>query len=385
MRGTLLTDYGTPTRLVVDISDDAAVVSSTLGWLLRRQNKRGYWGMKTELGRIVSTCQTVMTLVAYHFPTESDSIKRALAWLKTDKVRNSEYGYWRVSPLVTLGEGSAELAQAIERVATLYKSGHKFNPNFIFALYYHNLLHRIGMDRENSDLAEVESRLIAMWTAEACWNNRADNTAWAYCSLENAGSSHLDAQIKSSCVSLLKQRATRIGTGHVCWEGSVVATAFVVMNIMSCSFREDSDLFALCQEATDWLLWKARANKPPHWKEDREVLPAGGEVYDSEYVTAVALRAIVAGRSVPEQAHISQIWLAERRRLISQLKYWRSTAVVLGSLAFFLVAVPYLWSAYKAGAWAHMWHLVVVLIAGIVTLGDLYGIYKLVRGWIDPT
>lgn len=372
-------EYGTPKRLVAEISADTRTVSAALRWLIRRQKHDGHWGEKTELGRIVSTCQAVMTLIAYHYPTNSSAVRRALTWLKSPSVRDSEYGYWRASPMLAAGEGDEELGEAIRRIKELYEAGHQFNPNFIFALYYHNLLHRAGISRQSPELAEVEGRLVELWDQGTCWNNRADNTAWAYCSLEHAGCPRLAPGVRETCASFLAQRASAAGSGNVNWEGSVVATAFVVMDIMSCSLSQDSELAILCQKATNWLVSRAVESSPPHWVENRKNLPAGGEVYDPEYATAVALRAIAAGRSIPEQAHVSQVWLADREYLLTRIRYWQLGGVVSGSLVFFALVVPYLWRTLRQGTWHHIGHVVVGTITGFVALGNLYGLYRIVR------
>jgi hypothetical protein len=345
----------------VPIKEDRGLVSQivhTRKLLLKTQKRNGSWGSEGTLDHLVSTCHTLMFLIAAGASPNSRAVKKAARWLQSKDVLDHNNSYWSIGPLGNLSKEHQTVVEAqFAKLQTFIDGRARINPLQSFESFYLHSALATGYSIESSFRDKCVQTIKSEYDKDRGWHNSPATTTGCYVAIRNYDA-RFASTIRPQVVRQLKSWATVVDPEQVNW-GSPILTAYCVMNLVESDLLLDHELLALFGKAVKYLV-KSRGRK--YWT-SANPYGGSGDIKSPEYPTAAVGRALVAALLLDDpagaRASISSTYISN---LETSRYFWTRTAVV-----GFLVFVAY----FGFLNWRELW----TLFSGISWTGQIAGAF----------
>lgn len=353
-----------------DIHDE---VVKSLSSLLNAQSKEGYWGKRDVLSKIICTCQAVQALTTAGLPSNMRSISKAIKWLRSDEIGNSEYSYWRIVPFISTRQTRSTINQELRRIEELFLEGKLKHHTKFPSKQFLWMCYLATGETDSEKLTKIEEEIVNEWSESECWDNLATSTAFALHLLIQADSKLLTDEMYKRSVKFLVTKASVDTHSHVLWDGNEIATAFTTINIESSSkLKRETDLRELSKKASNGLFGKL---KKMNYQSDTFY---GAEV-DNEYFQSVFLRAVIshfANENYNYKLALSWRWLEQEEEKKKRWKLALITTLITTTAILLLATKTYILAVIESDSLGMVYSVVTYIIGIFVFAFDIWALWR---------
>lgn len=264
-------------------------IKRAICWLIDRQSPQGYWGPRSELGKIIATHQTICTLLSIGFSYDDERVSAGCEWLASPE-RQHHHKFWRLAALSGVPKYNDLVRDDFEVLASLVEEGKEPNLRHLDCLYLLKKKEILGVENNNEE--EIVQTIINLYEGgEVGYKNSPASTSHVFNEIERYQFAK-KAELLFSCREYLISH-TNNEQQFSNWHNKIIGTSYVLINLCE---SEDSwkspQLVNIAKSAFDWILSKQVDNK--YWRAEAPLYGGGNDVMSDEYTSAVAIRALIA-------------------------------------------------------------------------------------------